>query len=143
VNQLGLELDPIYGIDHIVIVSVNIVLNVFCSQKIIDGIYTTQRINGEYPLFHDIHFCSPYRFGQGMDLTIGIADGDVIMVNQGDAPYTRPRQGLNHPGTDTAYTDDAKMRLANVGKRLLSIQTTYAGKTGEKFFFARHGALLI
>jgi hypothetical protein len=46
-----------------------------------------------------------------MDLAIGIADIDIIVINQADTANTGARSGFCGPGADTTNADDTEMGL--------------------------------
>jgi hypothetical protein len=46
-----------------------------------------------------------------VQLSICIADVDVVVINQRYVSNARARAGFGGPGTDSTDTDDAKMRL--------------------------------
>jgi hypothetical protein len=45
-----------------------------------------------------------------MDLAVGVADIDVVVVDQRYLADAGARAGLGRPGADTADADDAEMR---------------------------------
>jgi hypothetical protein len=44
-----------------------------------------------------------------MQLSVCIADIDIVMIDQANAAYARARAGLGRPGADSADADDAEV----------------------------------
>ena len=65
-----------------------------------------------------------------MQLPVGITDVDIVMIDQADSTYPRPRSSLGCPRPYPADTDDAKMSVVQMFERGLA---KYAGEAFEAF----------
>jgi len=64
-----------------------------------------------------------------MDLAVGVADIDVVVVDQRDLADAGARAGLGRPGADTADADDAEMRAQERGQGGFAEYPPDTGKT--------------
>jgi hypothetical protein len=66
-----------------------------------------------------------------VDLAVGVADIDVVVVDQRDLPDAGARAGLGRPRADATDADDAEMRARERGQRRF---TEYPADAGEAIF---------
>ncbi|MOA56600.1 hypothetical protein D3C78_1806100 [compost metagenome] len=57
----------------------------------------------------------------GMQLAVGVADADVIEVEQGDFADTATGHSLCRPGADTTNADDCHMGLAQALQAVVTV----------------------
>ena len=63
-----------------------------------------------------------------MQLTIGVADADVVQVEQRNLAHAATGHGFRRPGTDATDADNRHMRRAQARQAFDAIQTGDAGK---------------
>jgi len=68
-----------------------------------------------------------------MDLAVGVADIDVVVVDQRDLADAGARAGFGRPGADAADADDTEMRARKRWQRRF---TEYPGDTGESILIS-------
>ena len=68
------------------------------------------RVDGANPMFHNLHFWFSQFGGQRMDLSVDVADADVIQVNEREFANAGPGQRLNRPRANAAESNHAYMR---------------------------------
>jgi hypothetical protein len=72
-----------------------------------------------------------------MDLAIGVADIDIVVVDQRDFADAGARAGLGRPGTYAADADDAEMRSLQCAERFGAENAAEAVKSLQ-VFLAQH-----
>ncbi|MNC50347.1 hypothetical protein D3C75_995820 [compost metagenome] len=64
-----------------------------------------------------------------MQLTVGVADADVVQIEQRNLAHATTGHGFRRPGTDPTDADNRHMGCAQAFKAFDAIQTGNAGKT--------------
>ncbi|MNM90374.1 hypothetical protein D3C81_1026330 [compost metagenome] len=70
-----------------------------------------------------------------MGLAVGVADTDIIQVEQGDLTHATARQRLGHPGAHPADTDDRHMGLVKALQPFVAVQP---GNACKAWIFCAH-----
>ncbi len=97
--------------------------------QVIDRAAVAFWINRENAFAQHFNLGAPDAVGQGMQLSIAIADLDVVVIDQRNVTDPRTRASLGRPGTDSTDADNAKMRLLQWLKRGLAKNSRQARKT--------------
>ncbi|MNJ60041.1 hypothetical protein D3C77_557520 [compost metagenome] len=98
--------------------------------------HLARRVDGPQALGHDLGLGAADIALLGMQLTVGIADADIIEVEQGDFAHAATGHGFGRPGADPADTDDGYVGLAQA---LQAVVTVQPGDTGKAWIFCTHG----
>ena len=122
-HQFGFETYAIDGVDHIVILLVDVGGDIRSGQKIIDGVDPGIRIDRKDTFSHRLDLGLTISGLRGMDLSIAIGDANVVMVYQSDLTDTGPGQRLYGPGAYPTNANDTKVSLLNPSKGLRAIET--------------------
>jgi hypothetical protein len=72
-----------------------------------------------------------------VQLAVGIADMNVIMIDQRNITYARARAGFRRPGTDAAYAHDTKLRSLE-GLQCSCAKHSAQAAEALQIFFAQH-----
>ena len=127
VHQAELVADVIDGVnDEIELREIELV-DAAARDQVIDGRALTFGVDAEDALAQDIDLGLANGVVEGMDLAVGIADVDVVVIDQRDPPDSAACTSLGRPGTDAADTDDAEMRACELW------QGGFAENPGEAF----------
>jgi len=86
------------------------------------------RVDRPQALGHHFDLGPPDLAFQRMGLAVGIADADIVQVEQGDFANATARQGLGRPRADPADADHCHMGIAQALQALVAIQPGNAGK---------------
>ncbi|MNC37627.1 hypothetical protein D3C75_861970 [compost metagenome] len=84
----------------------------FLGDEIHHRMHLARRVDRPQTLGHDLSLGTPDIPFHGMQLAVGVADADVIEVEQRDFADTTTRHGFSRPRADTANADDRHMGLA-------------------------------
>ena len=99
------------GVNHIAVAFAHILRDVICRHKVVDHRDLTFRVDQADTLRHDLRLRQTKVIAQGVDLTVGVGDANVIHVNQRDCANTGSRQRFCRPRPHTTNAHDADMRI--------------------------------
>jgi hypothetical protein len=128
VHQAELVACVVDGVDDVIEAGEIELVDVAAGDQVVNGAALALRVDGEETLPQGIDLGAADGGIQGMDLAVGVADIDIIVVDQRDQPDAGARAGLGCPGTDAADADNAEMRAR---ERWQCRFTEYPGDTGE------------
>jgi hypothetical protein len=128
VHQAELVADVVDGVDDVVEAGEIELVDAAAGDQVVDGVAAAIRVDGEDAFTQDIDLDAADGVFKGMDLAVGVADIDVVVVDQRDLADAGARAGLGRPGTDATDADDTEMRALERWQRRF---TEYPGDTGE------------
>ncbi|MCY1420398.1 hypothetical protein D9M71_360150 [compost metagenome] len=97
--------------------------------------HRTPRVDRPQALGHDLDLGPPHLPFQRMGLAVGVADADIVQVEQGNLAHAAACQGFGYPRAHPANTDHSHMGLAQTLQPLVAIQP---GNAGEAWIFCAH-----
>ena len=103
--------DMVDGVDDIIELREIELFNIAPGYQVIDRDAVTLRINRNNALTQHLDLGASDAVAERVQLSIAITDIDVVVIDQRDVSNARARASFGGPGTDSADTDDAKMRL--------------------------------
>ena len=103
------------GVDDIVILGKAKFFDIAAGDEIVNGSAGALRIDGKDALAQCLNLAAAKIIGGGMQLTVGVADMDVIVIDQGDPANAAAHAGFRGPGANAANANDAKMGLLQPG----------------------------
>ena len=134
-DQRRLRIDAVDAVDHAVDVRRDVLGHGLAGHEIRHRVHGAVRVDPAQALGH--HFDLGLADGavQRMQLTVGIADADVIQVKQRNLAHAAARHGFRRPGTYATDADDRHMGRAQALKAFDAIQT---GNTSKPRIFCTH-----
>lgn len=121
-------LNMVDGVDDIVILGKFKLVNTAACNQVVDGYTVALRVDLHDALPEHIYLALADCRMQRVDLAISIADINIVVIDQGDMSYATACRGFCGPGTDTADTDDAKIRFLQMFE---CIETVYPRQSLE------------
>ncbi len=97
----------------------------------------TTGVDAAQPLGHHLDLGLADGAVERMQLTVGVADADIVQIEQRDFAHPGAGNRFRRPGADAAHTHDGHVRITQA---LHALQTIQAGNTGETGIFCTHGA---
>jgi hypothetical protein len=88
------------------------VLGVGRGEECLDGMDRAVRVDGLEALGRDLNLGLTERAGEGVELTVGVADADFVEIDQGELADSTAGEGFGGPGTDAAEADNADVGMA-------------------------------
>ena len=134
--------DMIDGIDDIVVLRELEFLDSTPRDQIIDRSTVTFGVDRDNTFAQYLDLGALYASGQCMQLAVGIADVDIVVIDQCDIADTRPRASFRCPGTYAANTHDTKLCLLQGLKRGHAKYPAQAVKALQ-VFFAQHAIIFL
>ncbi|SSL81038.1 Uncharacterised protein [Klebsiella pneumoniae] len=113
--------DAIDSVDNIAKADAKIFRHVFRGHEIIHHRHPTLRVDETNTLRHHLRFRQPDVAAEGVDLTIGVGDADIVHIDKGDRPDAGPRQRFRRPGADPADPDHADVGVGKTLQRFFTI----------------------
>src|SRR4051794_1632067 len=95
------------------------------------------RVDGPHTPLQHLNFGMTELPIQGVQLTVDVADADVVQVNQSQSTDPRARERFDGPRTHAAHAHHAHMGLAHVLQTGASKQAPDATKAGLKLLFLK------
>jgi hypothetical protein len=131
VHQAELVADVVDRVDDVVELCETELVDAASGDQVVDGVAAAFRVDGEDAFTQDIDLDAADGVFECMDLAVGVADIDVVVVDQRDLADAGACAGLGRPRANTADADDTEMRARKRWQRSL---TEYPADTGESIF---------
>jgi hypothetical protein len=137
VHQAEFMADMVDGVDNIVELREIEFLNIAPRDQVIDRGAVTLGVDRYNTFTQHFDLGALDTFGQSVQLTVGIADVNIIVIDQRNIAYARARAGFRRPGAYAADAYDTKLRPLQGFQRGY---TKYSAQAAEalQVFFAQH-----
>ncbi|MNN40052.1 hypothetical protein D3C81_1541120 [compost metagenome] len=134
-NQCSLGHHTVDAVDDEVELLGDVLGHGIAGNEVSYRMHRASRVDRPQALGHDLDLGPTHLPFQGMGLTIGIADADIVQVEQGNLAHATARQRLGRPRAHPADTDDRYMGLFQPLQAIVAIQP---GNAGKAWIFCAH-----
>ena len=129
VHKTELVADVVDRVDNIVELGKVKLVDAAAGDQVVDRVAIALRVDRENALPQGFHLGLAEGLFKRVNLTVGIADIDVVMIDQRDMADARARTGFGRPGTDPANTNNAEMGARECRQGRFPEYPAYPGET--------------
>ena len=108
-HQRQFVADAVNRVDYVIELLEVEFFDVSARDQVVDGVAFALGIDRQNAFAKDLDLGSLQTVGSGMQLSVCIADIDIVVIDQADSTDARARAGLCRPGADSADADDAEV----------------------------------
>ncbi|MNS90234.1 hypothetical protein D3C72_1242730 [compost metagenome] len=120
-DQCGLGHNAVDAVNDAVNIFTNVLRQGFLGHEIHHRMHLARWVDRPQAFSHDLGLGPTDIALLGMQLAVGVADANVIEVEQGDFADTATGHSLCRPGADTTNADDCHMGLAQALQAVVTV----------------------